>query len=103
MRYDPLIANGFKPPWIYTRRLWSFWDQIQCPTLILRGADSDLLLRSTAAEMLARNANARLLEIPNCGHMPPLLDAEQISIVSQWMNGQSVGLAAAQASWAGRR
>jgi pimeloyl-ACP methyl ester carboxylesterase len=53
--------------------------------------------------MLARNANARLLEIPNCGHMPPLLDAEQISIVSQWMNGQSVGLAAAQASWAGRR
>jgi pimeloyl-ACP methyl ester carboxylesterase len=103
LRYDPLIANGFKPPWIYTRRLWSFWDQIQCPTLILRGADSDLLLRSTAAEMLARNANARLLEIPNCGHMPPLLDAEQISIVSQWMNGQSVGLAAAQASWAGRR
>lgn len=96
LRYDPLIVRGFKPPWIHTRRLWSFWDRIECPTLILRGADSDLLLRSTAVEMLGRNANARLLEIPNCGHMPALLDPEQISIVGDWINARDIGLAAAQ-------
>jgi pimeloyl-ACP methyl ester carboxylesterase len=94
LRYDPLIVRGFRPPWTHTRRLWSLWDQIECPTLVLRGAESDLLLRSTAMEMLARNANARLLEIPHCGHMPPLLDAEQIRIVSDWINARSVGLAA---------
>jgi pimeloyl-ACP methyl ester carboxylesterase len=94
LRYDPLIVRGFRPPWTHTRRLWSFWDRIECPTLILRGAESDLLSRSTAVEMLARNANARLLEIPNCGHMPPLLEAEQIRIVSDWINARSVGLAA---------
>jgi hypothetical protein len=50
--------------------------------------------------MLGRNANARLnarlLEIPNCGHMPALLDAEQISIVSDWINARNNGLAAVQ-------
>jgi pimeloyl-ACP methyl ester carboxylesterase len=96
LRYDPLIVKGFSLPWTHTRRLWSFWDQIECPTLLLRGADSDLLLRSTAAEMLARNANARLLEIPNCGHMPPLLDAAQITIVCEWINGRAIGQAAAE-------
>jgi hypothetical protein len=44
--------------------------------------------------MLSRNANARLLEISHCGHMPPLLAAEQIRIVSDWINARSVGLAA---------
>ena len=94
LRYDPLIVKGFRPPWAHTRRLWSFWDQIECPTLVLRGAESDLLLRSTAVEMLSRNPNARLLEIPHCGHMPPLLDDEQIRIVSDWINARSIGLAA---------
>jgi hypothetical protein len=86
------VRQGGGPPSIYTRRLWSFWDRIECPTLVLRGADSDLLLRSTAVEMLGRNANTRLLEIPNCGHMPALLDAEQISIVSDWINARNIGL-----------
>jgi pimeloyl-ACP methyl ester carboxylesterase len=94
LRYDPLIVKGFRPPWIHTRRLWSLWDRIECPTLLLRGADSDLLLRSTAAEMLARNPNARFVEIPNCGHMPPLLDAAHITMVSDWINGRGIGLSA---------
>lgn len=96
LRYDPMIVRGFRPPWTHTRQLWSSWDRIECPTLILRGAASDLFLRSTAAEMAARNANARLLEIPNCGHMPALLDAEQIRLVTEWINGQNIGLAATQ-------
>lgn len=92
LRYDPMIVKGFRPPWTHTSRLWSFWDRIECPTLILRGADSDLLPRSTAAEMLARNANARLVEIADCGHMPALLDAQQIGLLSDWINGQSIAL-----------
>jgi pimeloyl-ACP methyl ester carboxylesterase len=76
------------------RAIRSLWDQIEMPEPGPSGGESDLLLRSTAIEMLARNANARFLEIPHCGHMPPLLDAEQIRIVIDWINARSVGLAA---------
>jgi hypothetical protein len=56
-----MIARGFRPPWRYTRQLWSLWDQIESPTLLLRGADSDLLLQSTAEEMIDRRlSHARL-------------------------------------------
>jgi pimeloyl-ACP methyl ester carboxylesterase len=44
--------------------------------LCLRGADSDLVLRETTAEMLARGPGARGLlhwqEVPGCGHAPAL-------------------------------
>jgi pimeloyl-ACP methyl ester carboxylesterase len=91
LRYDPMLVRGFKFPWTHTRKLWAFWDQIRCPTLLVRGADSDLLPRATAAEMAARNAAMRLVEIPDCGHLPPLLDAEQIRLVSDWVTGKPLG------------
>ena len=91
LRYDRMIVHGFKLPWRYARQLWAFWDRIKCPTLILRGAQSDLLLLSTASEMLNRNPHARLLEIPHCGHLPPLLEDSQIEMVCDWMMGKEIG------------
>ena len=41
--YDPAIALAFKGP-IVDVALWQFWDMVHCPTLLLRGGDSDLLL-----------------------------------------------------------
>ena len=55
LRYDRRLTLGFKPPWHHRHRLWSAWDKIECPVLILRGATSDLLQAKTAAEMLQRN------------------------------------------------
>jgi pimeloyl-ACP methyl ester carboxylesterase len=100
-RFDRKIVRGFRPPWNFAEQLWRLWDQIACPTLILRGVDTDLLLSSTAEEMLARNAQARLLEIADCGHLPPLMDADQIRLVSDWLNGKKVGCAANEAETAG--
>ena len=34
--------------------LWNLWDAIRCPTLVLRGAQSDLLSAETARAMTAR-------------------------------------------------
>jgi hypothetical protein len=45
--------------------------------------------------MAARNASMRLVEIPDCGHLPPLLDAEHIRLVSDWVNGHHLGTPAA--------
>jgi pimeloyl-ACP methyl ester carboxylesterase len=90
-RFDRMIVRGFRPPWQYTRQLWSLWDQIKSPVLLLRGADSDLLLQSTAEEMIGRNGNTELLVLPDCGHLPPLLNDQQVRLVVDWLDGRNVG------------
>lgn len=83
--YDPGIGEAFRPGRVYNVSLWNYWDAIDCPTLVLRGADSDLLLPETAQDMKNRHRRTTLVEIPDCGHAPALLDREQVSIVADWM------------------
>jgi pimeloyl-ACP methyl ester carboxylesterase len=83
-RYDPGIAAAFKGP-LQAVDLWTSWQQIQCPTLVLRGAESDLLLRSDAQAMTQRGPCAHLVEFPGVGHAPALLDAAQIAVVREWL------------------
>src|SRR5439155_576398 len=47
------------------------WSAITCPTLIVRGAESDVLAPETAKRMLATNPHARLVEVPGAGHTVP--------------------------------
>ncbi|GJE59960.1 alpha/beta fold hydrolase [Methylobacterium trifolii] len=83
--YDPGIGNAFRPGRVYSVSMWPVWDAITCPVLLLRGADSDLLLRETADEMTRRGPRATRIDIPGCGHAPALLDAHQIGIVTDWL------------------
>ena len=82
---DPAIAAAFtaQPPADVT--LWPVWDAIRAPTLVLRGADSGLLLAETAAEMTRRGPRARLETIPLCGHAPALRDSAQIGLVHDFV------------------
>lgn len=84
MRYDPGIAEAFRgePADV---DLWSVWDAIKIPVLVLRGAESDVLLPETAQEMTRRGPQARVVEIAGCGHAPALMDSEQIGIVRDWL------------------
>ncbi len=83
--YDPGIAEPFRTMALDDLDLWSVWDRIACPTLVLRGADSDLLTPAIAAEMTARGPRAALVEIPGCGHAPALMDAPQIATIRDWL------------------
>jgi len=86
MIYDPGIAEPFrKTPLIANVDLWGMYDAITCPTLVIRGAESDLLLHETALEMASRGPKAKLAEIPGVGHAPMLLDAPQIGIVRNFL------------------
>jgi pimeloyl-ACP methyl ester carboxylesterase len=78
--YDPRIAQAQQVP-EKDLELWSLYDAIRCPTLLLRGERSDLLTRDTAAGMERRGPKARVVEIPGVGHAPTLLHREQIAIV----------------------
>jgi len=83
-RYDPGIAEAFAGP-LDDIDLWSLWDAIAIPVLVLRGAESDLLLADTAAEMARRGPKAQVVEIAGCGHAPALLDETQVSLVKDWL------------------
>lgn len=85
LAYDPDIVEPLKDMQRGDFEIWSLWDRIQCPVLVLRGAKSDVLLRSTAEEMTRRGPPVELVEIPDAGHAPPLVRPEQVRIVADWL------------------
>lgn len=65
--------------------LWSAYDAITCPTLLVRGAESDLLSRDTALGMTRRGPRAELVEIAGVGHAPTFIHDEQIAVVRKFL------------------
>jgi pimeloyl-ACP methyl ester carboxylesterase len=89
--YDPGIAEPFRTGFAATQgdvpdmALWPLYDVIACPTLVLRGAQSDLLSAETALEMRTRGPKAELIEVPDTGHAPSLLPDAQINWVARFI------------------
>ena len=83
--FDPDITASFRAGLFFNLSLWLYWDAIRCPTLVLRGAESDLLLPSTVREMARRGPQTTFAEFAGCGHAPALLDREQIGVVADWL------------------
>ena len=65
--------------------LWPVWDAIRCPTLVLRGEQSDLLTRDTGEQMAQRGPKAKVVEIPGVGHAPTLMHDDQIKLVRDFL------------------
>ena len=42
--------------------------KIKCPTLLIRGAESDILQHDVAIQMIKENHNITLIEIPDATH-----------------------------------
>jgi pimeloyl-ACP methyl ester carboxylesterase len=84
--YDPQIAVAFNANLPHQDiDLWSFWDEIASPTLVVRGELSDLLARETAAEMRTRGPRAEVVEIAGVGHAPTLMKPDQIATVREFL------------------
>lgn len=65
--------------------LWKLYDQIPCPTLLIRGENSDLLSRETAAAMAQRGPKASVVEFAGVGHAPMFFDDAQIATVRTFL------------------
>jgi len=87
LHYDPAISVPFQAAEPADVDLWPIWEAIQCPVLILRGENSALLSKETAEEMLRRGPDAELVEIPQVGHAPTLMEDNQINLVKRWLAG----------------
>jgi pimeloyl-ACP methyl ester carboxylesterase len=85
LHYDPAIADVFKGSVMQDVILWPFWQSVACPVMVIRGADSDLLLRETVEQMKAGRNNVSSLEIANTGHAPALMDDAQVSAVRDFL------------------
>ena len=83
--YDPFIVRQL---FVYPRdyEQWAYWDALDVPVLVLRGAQSDLLLPDVAEAMTRRGPRARMVEFAGCGHAPALNVAEQIAAVGRFLD-----------------
>jgi pimeloyl-ACP methyl ester carboxylesterase len=87
--YDPaMVGQFFHHPDDYL--IWSHYDALTIPVLCLRGAESDLVLPETIAEMRGRGPGARGLlqvqEVPGCGHAPALNVSDQLDRVTAFID-----------------
>jgi pimeloyl-ACP methyl ester carboxylesterase len=88
--YDPAIAVPFRaitPEMAQAGEamLWQAYDRAALPTLLLRGAESDLLSAATAQAMTQRGPKARLREFAGVGHAPMLVQPEQRQVVREFL------------------
>jgi pimeloyl-ACP methyl ester carboxylesterase len=90
LHYDPAIAVPFRALDEASARagqaaLWQLYDAVRAETLLLRGAESDLLSHATAQEMTRRGPRPQLVEFPGVGHAPTLVAADQVEAVCAFL------------------
>jgi len=95
LRYDPGIGEGLYghvdrefplgPDILRGIDLWGVWNKVECPTLALRGAESDVLSAATVEEMRRRKPELEVAEFAGIGHAPALMSAEQIDKVRAFL------------------
>lgn len=90
LHYDPAIAVPFRTVTQETAAageafLWQLYDQIRARTLLLRGAQSDLLSHETAQAMGQRGPRAQLVEFAGVGHAPTLVAPDQVAAVRDFL------------------
>ncbi|WP_295523209.1 alpha/beta fold hydrolase [uncultured Pseudacidovorax sp.] len=86
--YDPAMVRQFT---VHDDDylIWPHYDAIDVPVMILRGAESDLVLPDTVEAMRHRGPGAAgrltVLEVPGCGHAPALNVPEQLEPVAAFL------------------
>ncbi|QTD44673.1 alpha/beta fold hydrolase [Ottowia testudinis] len=90
LHYDPAIAVPYA---LFTAEtaaqgeaaLWQLYDRVSAQTLVLRGAESDLLSAGTADAMRARGPRPRVQVFAGVGHAPTLVAAHQVAVVLDFL------------------
>lgn len=89
LAYDPKIGEAFRAQGEAAAAadvdFWQFYDRIVCPTLVLRGAQSDILRAADAAAMKERGPRAEVKEFAGIGHAPALMADDQIAAVREFL------------------
>lgn len=84
LAYDHALVSTFMGVPLTDVNLWPLWEANFAPTLVVRGAQSDLLTREVATAMTSC-AHADLIEFDGCGHAPSLMVPDQIDAVVRYI------------------
>jgi pimeloyl-ACP methyl ester carboxylesterase len=95
LRYDPGIGQALRghldpefplgPDLLRGVDLWGVWNKIECPTLVLRGVESDVLTGAIVEEMRRQKPDLEVAEFAGIGHAPALMSADQIDAVRKFV------------------
>jgi pimeloyl-ACP methyl ester carboxylesterase len=90
LHYDPAIAVPFRSVTEASAAegqaaLWTLYDHIRVPTLLVRGAGSDLLAHETALAMTQRGPKASLVEFAGVGHAPTFVTPQQVDVAASFL------------------
>jgi len=83
-RYDPGISVNFDAAIDADVDLRSYWNALHGPVLVVRGAESDLLLAQTLDEMMRRPRTESYV-VPRTGHPPMLMNDAQVGRVRHFL------------------
>ncbi|WP_312569465.1 alpha/beta hydrolase [Comamonas sp.] len=67
--------------------LWSLYDAIRAQTLLVRGAQSDLITQNTARAMQQRGPLAQWIDLEGVGHAPTFVADDQVAIARNFLLG----------------
>lgn len=66
---------------------WSLYDTIRAQTLLVRGAQSDLITQNTARAMQQRGPLAQWVDLEGVGHAPTFVADDQVAIARNFLLG----------------
>ncbi len=86
--YDPAMVRQFTAH-ENDYLIWDHYDALDVPVLLLRGAESDLVLPEVVERMKLRGPGAagrlQVIEVPGCGHAPALNVPDQLNAVEAFI------------------
>lgn len=87
LRYDPALREPFLAALAAQQPdAWPLFDTaVGLPLALIRGANSELLSRATAAEMRRRRPDMIFAEVPDRAHMPFLDEPEALGAIRAWL------------------
>ena len=65
--------------------LWPVLERVPCPTLVVWGADSDVLSEAQARRMVETLPKGQLVAVPGVGHAPTLMEPTVLKALEQFL------------------
>jgi pimeloyl-ACP methyl ester carboxylesterase len=84
-RTDSKIATAYQWLLYYRMTLWSYWEQIDAPVLVVHGERSDFMPPHLLRAMRRSAPQMQIHGVPGAGHMPMLMSAAEIAAVSGFL------------------
>jgi len=71
--------------------LWPALQRLQCPTLVVRGMESDVLSETQARRMVEVLPHGELVAVPGVGHAPTLMEPVALAALARLLGaGETV-------------